>query len=175
MSIYTRTGDEGTTSLFGGKRISKSHPLVEACGSIDELTSIIGLVVVKNKKNKKILTDIQKDLYKIMGHLSGAKIDLDFIGKRVFFFEKLIDEKTKKLPEIKNFILSQGAELSCWFHILRTVCRRTERNVVKLLKNKDSSICHLESIIQYLNRLSDLFFVLARHYNNRKEQIIIKK
>ena len=174
MPIYTKTGDRGTTSLYGGKRLLKSDLQVEAYGSVDELSSLIGLVISKNKKIKKFLTEVQKDLYQIMGSLGGAKVDLVFIEKRVLYFEKEIDQLTEKLPKISNFILPQGSELSCWFHILRTVCRRTERNVVVLLKNKHSRIYDLKSIIQYLNRLSDLFFVLSRHYNNQKEVIIIK-
>src|SRR4030043_2296776 len=161
MPIYTKTGDDGTTSLFGGRRLSKSDLRVEAYGTVDELSSLIGFVISKNKKNKKLPTDVQKDLYQIMGYLGGAKTDLNFIKKRVVYFEKTIDQLTKKLPPIKNFILPQGSELSSWFHILRTVCRRTERSVIRYYKKFE--------IIQYLNRLSDLFFILSRHYNNQKE------
>ena len=173
MSIYTKTGDDGTTSLYGGKRLSKSNPQVEAYGSIDELSSLIGLVISKNKKTKKFLTEVQKDLYQIISVLSGATINLGFIEKRVDYFEKTIDRLTKKLPKINNFILPQGSELSSWFHVLRTICRRTERTIIKYYS--EYRILNNEyKIIQYFNRLSDLFFTLARHYNNQKEHIIIK-
>ncbi len=173
MSIYTKNGDQGTTSLYSGKRLSKSDLRVEAYGSVDELSSFIGLVISKNKKTKKILTEIQKDLYQIMSYLSGAKTDLSFIEKRVIYFEKTIDQLTKKLSNIKNFVLPQGSELSSWFHILRTTCRRTERVVIKYYS--EYRIQNIEyKTIQYFNRLSDLFFILSRHYNNQKEVIIIK-
>jgi len=173
MSIYTKTGDQGTTSLYGGKKLLKSDLQVEAYGSVDELSSLIGLVISKNKKTKKFLTEVQKDLYQIMGSLGGAKVDLVFIEKRVLYFEKEIDQLTEKLPQISSFILPQGSELSCWFHILRTVCRKTERSIIKYYS--EYKILNTEyKTIQYFNRLSDLFFILSRHYNNQKEVIIIK-
>lgn len=163
MPIYTKTGDKGETSLFGGKRINKSHPQVEAYGTVDELTSFIGLVSskLKNKYDRLFLIEIQRDLWKIMAALSGAKEDLSNLSKRVLIFEKRIDGLEKKLPKLRRFILPGGTELSSWFQVLRVVCRRAERNVVRL--NKESVI------IQYLNRLSDLFFVMARSYGKGKE------
>ena len=173
MSIYTKTGDRGTTSLYGGHRLLKSDLQVEAYGSIDELSSFIGLVINKNKKTKKILTEVQKDLYQIMSALGGAKTDLNFIKKRVVYFEKIIDVFSKKLPPINNFIFTQGTELSSWFHVLRTVCRRAERTIIRCCAKSRIQGSKL-IIISYFNRLSDLFFTLGRHYNNQKEVIIIK-
>lgn len=166
MPIYTRTGDEGMTSLYGGKRISKAACQVETYGSIDELTSYIGLVVVKlkNKNDINLLVTIQKDLYQIMGYLSGAKIDLSQLEKAVTQFEKKIDGLEKKLPKLHRFILPGGTEISSWFHILRVICRRAERNVVGF----DNNII----IVKYLNRLSDLLFVMARTYGKNKEIVL---
>jgi cob(I)alamin adenosyltransferase len=173
MPIYTKTGDRGETSLFQGQRLLKSALLIEAYGTLDELSSFIGLVQSKNKKNKKILSLVQKDLYQIMAYLSGAKIDLSFIDKQVLFFEKTIDQITQKLPPIKNFLLPQGSELSCWFHVLRTVCRRSERAIVRYFaENQDLKTEN--KVIVYLNRLSDLFFMMSRLFNNQKEVVIIK-
>lgn len=174
MKIYTKTGDRGETSLFGGIRISKSSLQVEAYGSVDELTSFIGLVIakLKNEKEKVFLSKIQKELYQIMASLSGADNDLKNLKISVLEFEKKIDALDRKLPKLNRFILPQGTELSGWFHILRTVCRRTERNTVKLLGKKILKSYHpkvLKSIIQYLNRLSDLFFMLARWYGKGEE------
>lgn len=167
MSIYTRTGDAGTTGLYGGKRILKSDLQVEAYGSIDELTSFIGLVIVKikNKKDKLFLISLQKDLHQIMASLSGAKTDLEFLfEKKVLSFENKIDELEKKLPKLTKFILPGGTEISSWFHILRVICRRAERNVVRFNNNI--------IIVKYLNRLSDLLFVMARTYGKNKEIVL---
>ena len=170
MSIYTRTGDRGKTSLYGGKRVSKSYLQIDAYGSVDELTSYLGLVQakVKSQKSKVYLIEIQKDLYKIMAHLAGAKVDLRFLDSRVKKFEKKIDEIEKKLPKLSRFILPGGTELSAWFHVLRVVCRRTERNVVRFFEQSTISNQQL-TILKYLNRLSDLFFILARWQNKVKD------
>lgn len=166
MSVYTKTGDQGTTSLYRGKRVSKSAPQVEAYGTVDELTSFIGLIItiIKNKKDRQLLISIQKDLYKIMSCLSGMKIDLLYLTERVLKFENKIDELDKKLARLNKFILPGGTEISAWFNILRVVCRRAERNVVRF----DSKII----IVKYLNRLSDLLFVLARTYGKNKEVVL---
>src|SRR3990167_3479566 len=103
MPIYTKTGDKGTTALFGGKRVSKADLQVEAYGSVDELTSYIGLV----------------------------NSNIKYLDGRVKDFENKIDEIDKKLPKLTKFILPGGSELSSWFHVLRTVCRRSERSVIR--------------------------------------------
>ena len=167
MSIYTRTGDAGTTGLYGGKRILKSDLQVEAYGSIDELTSFIGLVANKliNKKDKLFLISLQKDLHQIMASLSGAKTDLEFLfEKKVLSFENKIDSLEKKLPKLTKFILPGGTEISSWLHILRVICRRAERNVVRFNNNI--------IIVKYLNRLSDFLFVMARTYGKNKEIVL---
>src|SRR3989338_8169149 len=170
MSIYTRTGDKGTTSLFGGKRISKSDLQVEAYGSVDELTSFLGLAITKlPKSNRPIFFKMQKDLYRIMANLSGAKQDLKFLDKKVKEFEKQINLMDKKLPKLTKFILPGCSELSSWFHILRVVCRRAERNVIRYYVPLEIGNWKLE-IVRYLNRLSDLFFTLAQIYNQGKDQ-----
>jgi len=168
MPIYTRTGDKGFTSLYGGKRVLKSDLQVETYGTVDELTSFIGMVVSKMTKNdKKFLLDIQKDLYKIMSYLSGMEINLKFLKNKTKKFEDKIDQLDKKLPRLINFIIPGGTEISSWFHILRTVCRRAERLVVQLPTTVNQQL-----IIIYINRLSDLFFTLARFYNRGKEVIV---
>lgn len=171
MAIYTRTGDKGTTSLFGGKRVSKSNIQVEAYGSIDELSSFLGLTISKltTKSQKLFLIAIQKDLYKIMAYLASAKEDLRFLDNRVVEFEKKIDEIEVKLPKLTRFILPGGKELSSWFHILRVTCRRSERNVVRLNNNVTMKQFNNAVVIKYLNRLSDFFFTLARWYGRKSE------
>ena len=167
MSIYTKTGDDGTTAIYGGKKLLKSDLQVEAYGSIDELTSFIGLVLNKliNREDKLFLISVQKDLYQIMAVLSGAKINPKFLfEKKIFDFENKIDELEKKLPRLNKFILPGGTEISSWFHILRVICRRAERNVVRFNNNV--------IIVKYLNRLSDLLFVMARNYGKNKEIVL---
>lgn len=174
MPIYTRTGDDGTTATYGGIRRSKSDLLFYAIGAIDELTSFIGLVIgkLKNKKDKLFLSKVQENLYLIMANLSGGKKNLDNLNEEVKIIEKKIDEMELTLPKINKFILPQGTELSSWFHIIRTICRRAERNVVKLFDN-NGAMKQYNNITRYLNRLSDLFFVMARFYNKENREVIV--
>ncbi len=167
MPIYTKTGDDGTTSLIGGKRVLKCDPQVEAYGSIDELSAFMGLIIgkIRNEKERSFLTLIQKDLHQIMACLAGEELKTLTLGleTRIGEMEKIMDKLDKKLPKINKFILTQGGESSCWLQILRTVCRRTERRIVDFKNEK--------IIIKYLNRLSDFFFILGRFYN--KKEILV--
>jgi len=170
MSIYTRTGDNGTTSLFGGKRLLKSDLLIDVYGTIDELSSFLGLLFFYLKKNsdKKNITIIQKDLYLIMGFLAGAKVNLNAFPKQIIKFEKEIDILEKNLPVLHQFILPQGSLISINAHICRTICRRAERNMVRYHENnQQQSNCNF--ILTYLNRLSDYLYMKAREYNQEKE------
>ena len=173
MPIYTRTGDFGTTGLFGGKRISKADCQIETYGSIDELTSHIGLVVVKlkDKKDADFLVKIQKDLYQIMGFLSGAKTDLLFLENRVLTFEKNIDLIEKKLPKLTKFIIPGGNEISSLFQILRVLCRKAERRNIDYFNKKTTTKTELR-VVKYLNRFSDLLFIMARKYGKNKEMVL---
>ncbi len=142
LKIYTRTGDDGTTSLRSGKRVCKEAPLIEAQGALDELISAIGLArsMNSNRKLDTILADIQNDLF----HLDESTP----VGK----LERLIDEMQAELPPLKQFILPTGP-----VHFARTVCRRAER------------VCVTVMPVAYLNRLGDLLFVLARWADRGKE------
>lgn len=173
MAIYTRIGDSGTTGLYGGKRVSKADCQIESYGSIDELTSFIGLVSVKlaNKKDINLLIEVQKDLYQMMSFLSGAKVNLLLLGKKVLVFEKTIDKIEKNLPKLNKFILPGGNEISALFHILRVLCRKAERRTIDFF-NKSIVTNNQLSIIKYLNRLSDLFFDLARKYGKNNEVVL---
>ncbi len=174
MSIYTKTGDKGQTVLYNGRSVSKADVQIDAYGSVDELTCFLGLIISKVKKEDKIfLTEVQKDLYIIMGFLAGKKTSLVNLETRINYFEQSIDKITLKLPKLNRFILTQGSELSSWFHVLRAVCRRAEREVVRFFKSKKGLYKNqYVLVIKYLNRLSDLFFTLARLYNKEKELII---
>ncbi len=158
MKIYTKTGDAGTTTLFGGTRVSKSSPQVNTYGMVDELSAFIGLLIAKipSATDKRFLTHVQKNCYIIMSGLSGAPIKNSVLEDGVKELEKKIDEIELKLPKLARFILPQGGEVSALGHITRTICRRAEREVAEFSSQS--------SIIKYLNRLSDFLFVLARLY-----------
>jgi len=165
MPIYTRTGDTGTTALFGGKRVHKSDELVDVYGSVDELNSWVGLISSQMTENhlKKLFAEIQSDLFSIGGSLAGWKADLTSLETRVTQMEVEIDAMDKELPSLTNFILPGGTTLASQIHIIRSVTRRVERQVVSLSKKQTID----SAIVKYLNRLSDLFFELARFINNK--------
>src|SRR3990167_9850065 len=172
MSIYTKTGDKGTTSIYGGKRISKDDLIIEATGSIDELSTFIGLIVnyITDKKEVLFLINIQKNLYLIMAYLSGAKIKLEQLSQETKKFEQLIDKYTSQLPKLNRFILNSGSKTASLFHMLRTTTRLCERRVITHLKNSKKMNNENEKLILiYLNRMSDLFFTYARKYSKNKE------
>lgn len=161
MSVYTKTGDGGITGLWGKKRVAKDDSIIEACGTIDELSSFVGMTLSfpLDKEDQEILETAQHDVYLIMAHLAGSETDLDgTLLSRVDLFERRIDELTEKLPTLKSFIYPRGQKLSVWFHLSRSVCRRAERRLV-------ACSARSKAAISYLNRLSDLLFMHSRYYN----------
>lgn len=171
MAIYTRKGDKGKTSLFDGKKVWKYDLKVEAYGTIDELNSVIGVAssFIKDKHINKELEDIQNDLLEIGSSLAvSSTLPVDQLSKRPEDFEKLIDKLTSQMPILSQFILPSGGKGGSMLHLARTVCRRSERKIVQL--NKKEQIDGL--ILIYLNRLSDLFFTMARfvNYKERKKE-----
>ncbi len=170
MKIYTKTGDKGETSLFGGKRVLKDDLRLNAYGTTDELNSILGLAVIEVKSDelKSIIKSIQNDLFTLGSDLATPleKENKSFVIPRVdekfsLRLESLIDKFDSQLPGLKNFILPGGSKGAGCLHLARTVCRRGEREVVSLSKVVDIG----NHIVVYLNRLSDLLFVLARFEN----------
>jgi cob(I)alamin adenosyltransferase len=164
MKIYTKTGDKGQTSLFGGARLPKNHIRIEAYGTVDELNSYIGLVrdVAGNEQVKEVLAAIQDRLFTIGSNLasdpSKDMITPDVYHSDIELLEREIDRMTSELPELRSFILPGGHTTVSFCHIARCVCRRTERMVVALAENEKVELI----IIQYLNRLSDYLFTLSR-------------
>ncbi len=162
--IYTKTGDKGETSLFGGKRLPKSHIRIEAYGTVDELNSWIGLLrdVSDSEEVKDLLKEIQDRLFTLGSNLASdpAKemITPDIFEGDIERLEKAIDAMNESLPPLKNFILPGGHTSVSFCHIARCVCRRAERQVVNLALHEPVE----ELIIRYLNRLSDYLFVLSR-------------
>lgn len=163
MKIYTRTGDAGYTSLFGGKRVSKKHARIEAYGTIDELNSFIGVVrtVWTDAPIDVQLDAIQRDLFDIGAQLAspGKGRFTGVSPARIEALEQGIDDMERHLPPLTNFILPGGSLPAAQLHVARTVCRRAER-VVVTLGDKAPKIT-----IAYLNRLSDYLFVAARFAN----------
>jgi len=170
MKIYTKTGDKGETGLFGGERVSKNNLRLNAYGSIDELNSFLGLAVIEvtNNEIKNVLKDLQNKLFVLGSDLAtpetekNAKLKITRLpDSYITDTEKTIDKFEAQLDELKNFILPGGSKGSAILHVCRTISRRAEREVVAL-KNTE----HIgENIVIFLNRLSDLFFVLSRFEN----------
>ena len=157
--IYTRTGDDGTTALANGNRVNKDNPRIEACGTVDELNSIIGMVLAYKLPDavRSCLTDVQHDLFDLGGEISvpgHQTIKKSYIVR----LETTLDEFNTTLPSLKEFILPAGGHATSTTHLARTVCRRAERRVTTLARDEDVNPVSLS----YLNRLSDLLFVIAR-------------
>ncbi|MFW6078326.1 MAG: cob(I)yrinic acid a,c-diamide adenosyltransferase [Gemmatimonadota bacterium] len=176
--IYTRRGDRGETGLFGGGRVPKAHPRVEAYGAVDELNAVVGwaLSAVAEAEIRDRLDGVQADLFAIGAHLATPPAPSTGGGEprrrpalpplpdgRVEIFERAMDEIDEELPELRAFILPGGSPGAAALHVARTVCRRVERRVAALAAQEDLE----PGILVYLNRLSDLLFVLARLANHR--------
>ncbi|ROL62109.1 cob(I)yrinic acid a,c-diamide adenosyltransferase [Bacteroidetes/Chlorobi group bacterium ChocPot_Mid] len=168
MKIYTKTGDKGSTSLYNGNRVQKSDLRVETYGTVDELNTIIGIVIAHDvpKLIEDDLLKISKWLFNLGSDLAtplDSKINIQRIQKEnIEYLEKKIDEYTIKLPELKNFILPGGSKPGAFLHQARTVCRRAERLAVSL--SEKETIGELPVI--FLNRLSDYLFTAARFSNH---------
>ena len=160
--IYTRTGDKGTTGLAGGERIDKDSPRIEAIGDIDELNSVIGLLLTESvpEEIQAILLDVQHRLFDIGGGLSIPDVEMA-ANNLVQEMEQSMDRMIDQLQPLKEFILPGGTRTAALCHLARSVCRRAERHLIALNRREPVG----EFPLQYLNRLSDLLFVIARTLN----------
>ncbi len=172
MKIYTKTGDQGTTSLFGGKRVSKADLRIDTYGTVDELNSYIGLLRDQevNQKRKNILIEIQDRLFTVGSILAtepgNTKVKIPhLIESDIEFLEKEIDSMESSLSPMRFFVLPGGHTSVSFCHIARTVCRRAERLAIGL--NSSEPIDPI--VIKYLNRLSDYLFVLSRKMTSELE------
>jgi cob(I)alamin adenosyltransferase len=173
FKIYTRTGDQGGTALFGGGRVAKDHPRVEAYGDVDELNAALGLArsIEMMPRIDEVLVPVQRDLFaigallatpdreKMREQLAKARVD----EERIAQLEHAIDECEAELEPLRSFILPGGTPKASALHVARTVCRRAERRVVALQQVEELP----ELVVIYMNRLSDLLFMLARVANRR--------
>jgi cob(I)alamin adenosyltransferase len=175
VKIYTRTGDSGETSLFGGTRVSKNDPRIEAYGTVDELNAFIGAARTcwPSSPIDPQLESVQSDLFEIGAQLSspGSSRFAGVDESRIIALENSIDEMESELPPLTSFILPGGSPAAAQLHMARTVCRRAERLIVAL---SDEST---KTTLIYLNRLSDYLFVAARFANKRNgvEDVIWRK
>lgn len=165
--IYTRTGDDGTTGLSDGSRIDKDSALITAIGSIDELNSLIGQVCSEeiDQYSRKVLTEIQHRLFDMGGELSMPGHQL-LQSSSITWLEQQLDDMNAGLDPLEDFILPGGCKSAAACHVARSVCRRAERDVVSLSRDAEVST----AISGYLNRLSDMLFVMARHLNKASGQ-----
>jgi len=172
--IYTKTGDKGTTALGDGRRVSKDAPRIEAFGSVDELNAVLGLAILSlaDDAAADLLRTIQNDLFDLgadlcvperpkPGRAKRARPPLRITEDHVRPLEQAIDRFNAALDPLTSFVLPGGTAASAWLHLARTVCRRAERRVVALGQRET---INAQTII-YLNRLSDLLFVMARRAN----------
>ena len=173
MKLYTRTGDTGETALFDNSRVSKADPRVDAYGEVDELNAWLGLARARGLDGDldAELLHIQRDLFAVGAQLADPADRLASRVSKAFLkdtdvtrLEALIDRLELEVPPLTRFILAGGAESGASIHVARTVCRRAERRIVGLVPQPDPLL------IQYMNRLSDLLFVLARVVNHRAHQ-----
>jgi cob(I)alamin adenosyltransferase len=171
MKIYTKVGDYGKTAFFGCGMIGKSDPRIEALGALDELNSVLGLTLcfVEDEKLRKLLVKIQNDLFQVGADLAGSALQEEALPRiRVEHIEELegvIDELDAKLGMPKKFILPGGTISSAFLHLCRATTRRAERNLVQV---KETLPLNGE-MLRYINRLSDLLYVLARQANKELE------
>lgn len=171
MKIYTKTGDDGTTGLFNGKRVSKAALRVEAYGTVDELNTVVGLAYsfecpepVKSelKHTMNILFTVGADLATPIDQYIKSQAIKRTSEEEITRLELAIDSYDEELPPLKHFILPGGHQAAAFLHNARTVCRRAERLTVELASTEDIN----ENVIKYLNRLSDYFFAAARYVNH---------
>jgi cob(I)alamin adenosyltransferase len=170
--IYTRAGDQGETGLGDGTRVAKDHPRVAAYGEVDELNAVLGLLVAQLPaeagEQRELLRSIQNDLFDVGGDLCVPQAPDEQPGQRLRIrpeqatrLEAAIDRLNERLQPLRSFVLPGGSLAAAWCHLARTVCRRAEREVVTLARTERIN----PQIVIYLNRLSDLLFVLARVLN----------
>ena len=171
MKIYRKTGDQGETSLFDNTRVSKADPRVDAYGEVDELNAVVGAVLAAGVAADvaDTLTTIQRDLFAVGARLADPSariadrvIKAAVVPADVERLEQTIDRLEQELPPLRRFILPGGCAGGALLHLARTVCRRTERRVIALGEGAVEPV-----VIVYLNRLSDLLFVMARAVNHR--------
>ncbi len=167
MKIYTKKGDSGETSLFGGERVLKKHIRIDTYGTVDELNSVLGVALAHScsDETRNWLSELQKQLFVLGADLATppekkARIDR-ITPKHTDYLEQAIDKMEESLPALKTFILPGGSICGAHLHLARTICRRAERLAVECTRSEEIT----PEVLKYLNRLSDFLFTLARYEN----------
>lgn len=163
--VYTGRGDKGNTDLASGERVSKSSERIEAYGTIDELNSIVGLVASKSEKKREELEEIQNELHILQAELADREPEKKITAENTGRLEDECDTYQNELSPLRDFVLAGGTEVASQLHLARSVARRAERKVVGL-DNKEEI---RDPVLSYINRLSDLFFLMARHENDLED------
>lgn len=159
--VYTGRGDRGRTDLSSGERVSKSSERIEAYGTVDELNSLVGVCRNYTSDKEEELIEIQNELHILQAELSNREPDILITQENIQRLEHLCDKYQEKCPPLRDFILAGGKESASHLHLARSVARRTERKIVRLDQDEELR----EEVLAYINRLSDLFFLMARHEN----------
>lgn len=159
--VYTGRGDRGKTDLASGERVSKDSERIEAYGTVDELNSIVGIAAAKSQRKQEVLEDIQNDLHVLQAELANREPEQKVESENVKRLEELCDRYQSECPPLRDFVLAGGTEPASFLHLARSVSRRAERNIVKLDHKEGTR----EEVLAYINRLSDAFFMMARHEN----------
>jgi cob(I)alamin adenosyltransferase len=176
--IYTRSGDQGDTGLGDGARVPKDHPRVAAYGAVDELNAVLGLLLAHapDQPEAELLRGVQNDLFDVGADLCLPQAADEAPGARLRVrpeqatrLEQAIDRLNEPLKPLTSFVLPGGGVAAAWCHLARTVCRRSERDVVTLGRSEPIN----PAVLVYLNRLSDLLFVLARSYNSQGQSDVL--
>lgn len=179
--IYTRGGDKGKTSLGDGTRVTKTHPRIAAYGTVDELNAVLGVVGLQrglSAGDRKLVRRIQNELFDVGADLCVPRPPGEAAGERLRLgsdavrdLESAIDARTRQLEPLRSFILPGGSPASAWLHLARVVCRRAEIQVAALVESDGDAVG--SETLPYLNRLSDLLFVMARHTNDKGRSDVV--
>ncbi len=164
--VYTRRGDEGRTDLASGERVSKSSERIEAYGTIDELNSLTGFIASKCERKSDELEKIQNELHILQAELADRDPEKKLSQEDIDRIEELCDRYQDECPPLRNFILAGGTEAAGSLHLARSICRRAERRIVELDTREELR----PPVLGYINRLSDLYFLMARHENFLEEE-----
>lgn len=160
--VYTGRGDKGKTDLSSGERVSKSSVRIEAYGTLDELNSLVGICRNYTEDKAEELEKVQNQLHILQAELANRDPNEKIQEEQIGWLEGLCDHYQEECPPLRDFVLAGGAESAAHLHHARSVCRRAERRIVELEQKEEIRL----EVLRYINRLSDLFFLMARHENN---------